>query len=295
MWWSIAWANPMVAVVVVDREARDQGYAIQIDGWLVEDALPVSVAQGEVLQLVDPDGRPETMQVEPGEAWEVTGPEGETWMALLDDEIRSDLLVVSGPRTAIDSLARDLGATVFEEDGKIFLSGENILLESGWVHDEKALRVEQVSFVKVRAKVAERPQVPLAARSSATVLEPATRTEVPPASAPSTAEGPAAQAEPASEPSRTKRARREQKVTEDFPSDAELAAYQRFAGIHVCNNELLGLRRDGTYQFRGEAGSWSMIGNRVARLHGANGAVLWRAGFNADRHCVAVWAAPLED
>ena len=107
---SVALSDPLVAVVVVDQEARESGYALEIDGWLVDDALPVDVAEGEALQLVAPDGHTEPLDLAPGEAWEVTGPKGEAWMSLLDDEIRTDLIAVKGDARAIDALAKSLDA-----------------------------------------------------------------------------------------------------------------------------------------------------------------------------------------
>lgn len=64
---AVANAQPLVAIVVVDQEARESGYTLQLDGWLVEDALPVDVAEGELISLVDPDGRIEPLDLVPGE------------------------------------------------------------------------------------------------------------------------------------------------------------------------------------------------------------------------------------
>lgn len=296
---SMAVAKPLVAVVVVDREAREEGYAIEIDGWLVEDALPVDVAEGEVLKLVDPDGRTERMDVAAGEAWEVTGARGETWMALLDDEIRTDLLVVTGDPSAIRELAESLEAEVFEEDGKTYLAGKDVVLDAGWVDQELALQIEQASFVKVRARDDDAPEqpvdrAPLAARGAilpqVAPLAPVEEAPAPqqavvaPAAAVATAVQPAVRVP-------VEQAAPEQPAQDDFPSDEVMAQLERYSGIHVCGNRVLvNMRPDGTWAFDGIVGYWHVSAPNVVRLQTFEGQTLYKAAFDDQVQCMAVWA-----
>lgn len=296
MWMSIAAAEPLVAVVLVDREARDEGYAIQIDGWLVEDALPVDVARGEVLELVDPDGHTERMQVAAGEAWEVTGPNGETWMALLDDEIRTDLLVVRGDRQAIDDLADALDARVTEKDGALYLEGKDIVLDAGWADAELALKIEAVSFVKVRARqddAPRQPRAPLSARApmaAAPAPEPVSEakpTGVIPSVAAVAPSPPTAEVEPAAPVASEVQA---------FPSDAVLDQLRRYSGIHVCGGRVLvNMRPDGTWAFDGQRGYWHVSAPGMIRFQTFEGQLLYKAGFDENLHCRAVWAPDSHD
>ena len=90
-------SEALVAVVVVDQEARESGYALALDGFLIDDALPVDVVEGDELVLVDPAGRTEPLDVAMGEAWEITGSDGEAWMSTLEEEVRTDVIAVRAP------------------------------------------------------------------------------------------------------------------------------------------------------------------------------------------------------
>ncbi|MFT5459567.1 MAG: hypothetical protein ACI9K2_006082, partial [Myxococcota bacterium] len=145
----VAQAQPRVAVVVVDEGARQEGYTLQLDDWVADDALPVDVAEGETVVLVSPDGSLDPLDVAPGEVWEITGQSGEAWMSLLDEEVRADVILVRGPVSAIRALARSLDAEIVVDDGKVWLSGPDILLAAPWVEDPLAREVRALELVRV--------------------------------------------------------------------------------------------------------------------------------------------------
>ena len=288
-----AQAQPLVAIVVVDQEARDSGYALEIDGWLVEDALPVDVAAGERVALVDSVGRAELLDLAPGEAWEVTGADGEAWMSKLDEEIRTDLIVVRGSEASIEALAESLNADVFSEDGRIYLSGKDILLDAPWVEDEAALEVEEVALVRVEAEAAEGaepeqtgvftpapariPTRSLAAATPAGLSSPAPAVDPPSTEAEGQAEERVAPELPRVEPE----ARPE--LRDDHPA--------RYAGLHLCRDDVLWLHPSGTYAFRGVDGVWSVATPGVVRLLTDDGQVLFRASIDPkSRFCRDVWS-----
>jgi hypothetical protein len=299
---STASAEPLVAVVVVDEEAREEGYALEIDGWLVEDALPVDVAEGEVLELVDPDGRVEPLDVQPGEAWEVTGPKGEAWMSLLDDEIRTDLIAVKGSPKSVDALAAALDADIVLADGTVYLKARDVLLDAAWVEDELALQIDEVELVRVRkAEEPEASDTPTpastpsrsihraAAAAAAIGVRPAARpvaeapaSKTPAVSGTSTVDAP--EAPVAAAPTVDD--------VEPFSRDPRAvgeAAYLAYAGDYQCRNETLWLNAGGSWVFRGVSGSWRMVSPGVVRMESWTGELWWRAGIQ-DGHCRDVWS-----
>lgn len=150
---AVAFADPLVAVVVIDQAAREEGYALELEDLVVEDALPIDVAEGEHVRIVDPDGRRHPLDVAPGEAWEVSGPRGEAWMSRLGEEVRTDVLVVRGDADAIVSLARALDADVRREDGRVYLVADGILFAAPWAQADGLDRVDEVGFVRRDAAV----------------------------------------------------------------------------------------------------------------------------------------------
>lgn len=285
-----AQAQPLVAIVVVDEEAREQGYTLEVDGWVVEDALPVDVAEGEHLVLVEPGGRSEPLDVAPGEAWEIAGPKGEAWMSQLDKEIRTDLIAVRGSVESVSALAESLDATILEEDGLIWLAGKDILFDAPWVEDERAAKVDAVGFVRVdeageepirttEGSVASVPARPVIRRVAATP-DPVATAVAPPAPI----------ATPVSEP-----------VVEvgEGPTELILTAVDadqddvraNYAGLFLCRDDVLWLDAAGTYSFRGVTGVWTVQAPGVVRMLTPTDEVLFRAAIRPNStFCRDVWS-----
>ncbi|MCB9675526.1 MAG: hypothetical protein H6737_10445 [Alphaproteobacteria bacterium] len=291
---SAAFAEPLVAVVVVDQEAREQGYALEIDGWLVNDALPVDVAKGEVLRLVDPAGRTEELDLAPGEAWEVTGPDGEAWMSLLDDEIRTDLIAVRGPAEAIGALAKSLDARIEVREGVVYLKGDDILLDAGWVDDELALQVDEVTFVRVRVREDDAQPARPAGRPAIAAV-PAVLPVAVPAVAPTPVAAPeiaAPAADPVIDPRERTRGRAKPEPKRPPPGRVVgEAAWEAYAGRHMCRGEMMWLHPDGTYGFRGVVGYWQVVSPGIVRLESLEHELWWRAAIEPTTgHCRDAWS-----
>ncbi|MEZ4323239.1 MAG: hypothetical protein R3F61_37590 [Myxococcota bacterium] len=291
---SVAFADPVVAVVLVDREARDSGYALEIDGWLVDDALPVDVAKGEVLKLVDPEGNAEALDLAPGEAWLVTGSKGEAWMSLLDEEVRTDLIAVRGDDAAIDALATALDARVVEHEGSIYLSAEDILLHAGWVEDDQARRLDEVGFVTVQDAPPTRTpirRVPagLITRRTAETPERVKVSGVLPASAPAAVPSQSEAVTPAPVDVPTP----EQAQAAERTSEAEALmerSRERYAGVHLCQDDVIWLGASGVWGARGANGQWFESSPGVVRLESFDGELWWKAAFRGEKpRCQALW------
>ncbi len=302
---STASADPLVAVVVVDQEAREEGYVLEIDGWLIEDALPIDVAEGESLELIDPSGHVEPLDVRPGEAWEVTGPRGEAWMSLLDDEIRTDLIAVKGSVESVDALAEALDADILLAEGTVYLKARDVLLDAAWVEDELALQIDQVELVRVRKadKGDEDGKLPSAARprparrtasiAASTWTRPvaAPVSVAEPVNAPVETEvsgGSAAAGAPDTSAEPVAPAPEVDEAVEPARAVGE-AAYLAYAGDYQCRNETLWLNAGGTWVFRGVSGTWRMVSPGVVRMESWAGELWWRAGIQ-EGHCRDVWS-----
>lgn len=144
---AVAHADPVVAIVVMDEEAREQGYALELDGWLVEDALPIDVVEGETVHLVDADGQAEPLDVAAGEAWAISGEKGEAWMSVIGEDVRSDLVAVVGEAEAVVDLATDLGVDVFREGNRYYLKGDDVLFAVPWTEARMAATIREVGLV----------------------------------------------------------------------------------------------------------------------------------------------------
>jgi hypothetical protein len=142
------------ALVVVDARARNEGWVLEVADIVLEDALPVDVEPGETLHVLGPDG---TVDLTPqsGEIWTVSGPEGELWMGLLDDDIRADVVQVRGPTDALEALARTLDAELVDHEGTHWLVREDILLDLPWVEEDAAFDLDAVDVVEVGTAVPE--------------------------------------------------------------------------------------------------------------------------------------------
>lgn len=294
---SAAQAQPLVAIVVVDQEAREQGYTLEIDGWVVEDALPVDVAEGEQVVLVEPDGRTEPLDVAAGEAWEIVGAKGEAWMSQLDKEVRTDLIAVRGTLESVEALAESLDAQILEEDGLIWLSRKDILFDAPWVEDAEAAAVDEVSLVRV-----DEPEEPTPDRADPVATRPvgvrgptvdpvATAVAATPI-APSvdlvaTVPEPEGVAEPDVEPEADVPEKLALGAVDAVDDDALRANY---AGLYLCRDDVLWLDPAGTYSLRGVAGVWTVQSPGVVRMLTAEGEVLFRAAIQPNSTtCRAVW------
>lgn len=293
-------AAPLVAVVVVDQEARDEGYAIALEDLVVGDALPVDVAEGEHVAVVAPDGERHPLDVAPGEAWEISGAAGEAWMSRLGEEVRTDVIVVRGEEQAIRALADALGAEVRGDGDRTWLVGEDILFDAPWVDPEGIGELREVKLVRVDEPIpADRPSrlaapiaapVAVAAPTAAPVAAPSgtpldavattlpTRAKVacpdrkaPPPPPPAAPPEPAAPSEPAGTQS---------PELDPMP----------YARMYLCGDGTpILLDPGGSFVHAEVAGEWYVSAPGVVHLLVGGG--LWgRAAIEADRHyCRAVW------
>lgn len=296
----VAQAQPRVAVVVVDEGARQEGYTLQLDDWVADDALPVDVAEGETVVLVSPDGSLDPLDVLPGEVWEITGQDGEAWMSLLDEEVRADVIRVRGPVSAIRALARSLDAEIVVDEGKVWLSGPDILLTAPWVDDPLAREVRAVELVRVQdedaatqvtSPAAEAPRRRVAAPVQAvTAVRPAPVVEaasVPNAEGAAIASEPEVRARPESRARAESRPRSEARGRKAHRQAPPLAPY---VGMHLCRDQVLYLHPAGVYALGTAQGSWTVVAPGVVRLLSPSGELWYRAAINPNTGwCSAVW------
>lgn len=298
---SVSVARPLVAVVVVDQEAREQGYALELEDLVVDDALPLEVAEGEQLAVLTPSGERQELDVAAGDAWEVTGRHGDVWMSRIGEEIRTDVLVVRGEAEAVEALARALDAEVRREDGQWLLVREDILYDAPWV-DASELALDEVRFARVSPEtrpspVALTPVAATAVAAGTPALAPAPDRRAPvapaavaPASEPEPAvpDAPvAADADvpaPASEP--------EALVAEalvDRPGSRSFDTAP-YVGMYLCGDGTgLALDAYGGFASGQARGDWYVSSPGVVRLV-VDGEVWSRAAVETDRrYCRAVW------
>lgn len=288
-----AQAEPVVAIAVVDQEARDHGYALEIDGWVADRALPVEIAEGEHVAIVGPDGHVEPLDLMPGEAWEISGPDGEAWASRIGDEIRTDLLAVRGTDASIAALAEALDAQVVADGTTVWLSRDGILFDAPWADDEGELDLAEVGLVRVEARrdpartgAAGAARVPAPVTAATAPELPAREAVVAPVAAPVTPEAPAAEpvGEATDAPSPATHA-------DDDEAFAGWAARERYAGLFLCRDDVLWLHPSGVFSLRGIQGSWTVGAPGVVRLMTDDGAVLFRAAVSPDGGgCRAVWS-----
>ncbi len=282
-------AKPAVALVILDPEAREEGYALTLDGWRIDDALPVEVARGEAISLVDPDGRAEPLDVAGGEAWEIAGPKGEAWMSLLEEEIRTDVVLVQGDRRAIAALAVELGAELATAGEFTVLSAPGLLFDLPWVEGVDRRQIERLRYVRVDegGREAPAPVAPVRTALGRRELPRPSRVSAPVAATPTAAAVPERRAAVPAAP-----------LTVSPPApDPGFAAEARserdrehYSGTYLCRDTLLVLDPSGVYAVGADRGVWSVGAPGVVRMYGPNGQLWYRAAFEpAGVSCRAVW------
>ncbi len=297
---ALAQADPVVAIVAIDEAAREQGYALQLDGWMVEDALPIDVVEGETVHLVDADGRKELLDVAAGEAWEVSGHAGDAWMSVLGEDVRTDLVAIVGDPAAVVDLATDLGVDVFREGQRYYLKGDDVLFAVPWTKARLASTIREVGLVgtdevlehETRASPPLRPAdahalprfVPAAppARTGRSAI-PRPLAEVAPLASlgalPSAAPPPRHPDLPQAVP--TERPHADPNVSLDP---------EAYAGRYRCRNELMWLHPAGVFSFRGTTGTWRVSAPGVVRMYDHEGQLLARAAVEPERgFCREAW------
>ena len=298
---AVAHADPVVAIVVVDEEAREQGFALQLDGWMVEDALPIDVVEGETVHLVDEDGHTELLDVVAGEAWEITGGKGEAWMSVIGEDVRSDLVAIVGEAEAVVDLATDLGVEVFREGNRYYLKGEGVLFDVPWTEARLASTIREVGLVGtdevlenerdagavVRPSgthagpryVPARPRPTSRTRTAGPTVLPRPLAEVAPLASTPAPDAPAPQAE---EP--------EPEVPRLDPTTQVTLDPEAYAGQYRCRNEMMWLHPAGVFAFRGVTGSWMVSAPGVVRLFDHEGRLVAKAAIEPDRNfCREAW------
>lgn len=304
-------SEALVAVVVVDQEARESGYALALDGFLIDDALPVDVVEGDELVLVDPAGRTEPLDVAMGEAWEITGSDGEAWMSTLEEEVRTDVIAVRAPYRTVKRLAEALSAEIQVVDGVTYVAAPEVLYDLPWVEGVASRRLEEVRYVRVDELVEEAPSRtrdlrPAASRPAAALVAvgapsaplPAPEGRVAPTRAPARSEvvphlvphlAPDLPAPPAPVAVVAEVAPPPASVP-DPPGDAAMEAHLAYAGLYLCRDQQLLLHPAGFYRFAGQTGEWTVGAPGVARLQGPDGELWYRAAVEPERgFCREVW------
>lgn len=116
-------------MVLLDADALDAGWAVEVDGRVVSTALPVPLWYEGGATLIAPDGASEEEEVFGGELLLVEGADGELdWLAIGTD-VAPDVVLVEGTEDAAFELADQAGAEVLELDGAWQLSGRELLEE----------------------------------------------------------------------------------------------------------------------------------------------------------------------
>jgi hypothetical protein len=293
-WISVAFADPLVAVVVIDEAAREQGYALELEDLVVDDALPIDVAVGEHVQIVDPDGQRFELDVEPGEAWEVTGPQAEAWMNRIGEDVRSDVLVVRGAPDAIRSLADALDAEVRHENGQTLLIHEGILFAAPWAKMTGLDRIDEVSLVRAptaiggpvrrvtlhRAPAVVRPRVAVP-RTPSVPKAPITPKVAPPVPA---LPAPVVTIDVAPAPTEDSTP-----VPKATPARRDPLDPSRYFGAWLCSDGNVAILSAGGFAAAGVQGSWRVSAPGVVRLE-VEGALFGRVAFGGEGdYCRAVW------
>ncbi|MEQ1566579.1 MAG: hypothetical protein ABMA64_13135 [Myxococcota bacterium] len=313
MWMTVAvsgFAQPLVAVVVLDQAARDQGYAVELEEWVIDDVLPVDVREGERVRIVDPDGGRHELDVAPGEAWEIAGPHGEAWMSRLGEEIRTDVIEVRGERASVQRLAESLGATLRIDGDRALLIRDDVLFDAPWV-DAEVDALDEVRLVRVDATRAPTRTATSAPTRTATSAPTRSATSAP-TSAPSSVAAPSAALSAPSarvevnrctldprsvappEVAEPPRPVAVEPVPEPLPPDAEarwaLLDPAPYVGLFLCGDGTpLLLSASGAYSVPEQNGQWVVSAPGMIHLL-VDGVDVGRAAIEVDRrHCRAVW------
>lgn len=288
-------ASPLPAVVVVDAAARDEGYAVRLDDLLRDDALPIEVAEGERVAIVDPDGGVHPLDVAGGEAWEITGAGGEAWVSTLGADVRTDVLGVRGDRSAIRELAEDLGARILVRDGQTWLVGRDVVLDASWASpdgvdavflvpadaDPETTRPAPVRPAPIRVAPIRPAQTGIVAAPAAIAPAPrAVPAAAPPTAAVAVAPVPAVPATPATP----------EIAAAPAPRAARHLDPDDYVGLYLCSDGGgLVLDPSGLFAHPLARGEWSVSAPGVVALT-VDGQAWGRAAIETDRHwCRAVW------
>jgi len=179
-------ADAPPAIVVVDAEARAEGWVLEISGVVLEDALPVDVDvdEGERVHVLGPGAVDEVLSPHAGEVWEVQGAQGELVLWLVNEDVHADVVKVNGTKDAVTALAEEVGAEVVWEHETAWLAREDILFDLPWVTSGVALDVDAVVLVDAnvvppsrRSGSSRAPQLRVAVQTQAlsTLKSPAVR------------------------------------------------------------------------------------------------------------------------
>ncbi|MCB9695082.1 MAG: hypothetical protein H6736_25030 [Alphaproteobacteria bacterium] len=285
-----AFAAPeATAVVLVQREARDEGFALELDGWIADDALP-HVIEGSVV-LLGPDGR-EPLDVRPGEVWTVEGASGTPWMARLHEEVDPDRLILRGDLAALREIAVLLDARItVQADESALIERPGVLLDVGWLADEEEGRaVEDVELVRgrpTREEAVLRAHLPAARPSQAdrerrfadALLARLSRADEASHAAAAALSTPEVTAPP---------------TPSTVPDDEALeAARRRYAGRHLCGETFVVLHPSGAFAGAGYRGTWTPVQDGLIRVSSGDLERAFLVTFHpGTRSCRAVWAPP---
>ena len=147
--------------VLLDREAREAGARLYVDGRRVTDLLPERVELGAEV-IVDTDGEELSVPVAGGEIVVLRGDDARAEPFVIGAEASDERLFVAGSREAADALAARFGADVIARaDGAFELHAPALLSVAG---DYDALEgIEDVAPVLVDGALAEAVGLPSSA------------------------------------------------------------------------------------------------------------------------------------
>ena len=115
--------------VVVDQQARSEGFAIESGGMVSDATLPLAFDATRGASLVGPNTE-EPLTADPGELVFVHGEDATVRRFVIGQDIHTDRVRVDGSREAADELARRLGGELTDDGGRWRLVAPDALVES---------------------------------------------------------------------------------------------------------------------------------------------------------------------
>ena len=170
--------GPDSGYVLLDADARDAGYALEVAGDRVAAVLPVALGVDADAALVGPSGRV-VLSAAGGELLSVEGADAALVTRGIGDEVDDGVLYVDAPTDAARSLAAALdGALTQGEDGWFEIRGEQLLQAAATTEPAADLRAVKPAL-RARPALAlspvETPRAPVQVASRTARQAPAAR------------------------------------------------------------------------------------------------------------------------
>jgi len=126
-------------LVLLDAEALDAGWAVDVDGAITDGALPIATWSDEVV-LIAPDDGVEFVELYSGELLLVQGAGGSLEVTEPGVDVARDTVFVEGSEDAAWDLADQVGADVVELEGEWELHAPDLIEELCWAEEPRDLR-----------------------------------------------------------------------------------------------------------------------------------------------------------